>query len=124
MIVFPQFSKFYGSWEKTLRDKGVHIRLSTRVIEVLERTKHGVKVAIENPDGSRTEESYDELVLASLADTSLKLLGRSARWLDKKVLGSAKFSDDLTVTHNDAECKTLSVEINKGYGSKLTEHLL
>lgn len=105
MIVFPQFSKFYGSWEKTLRSNGVHIRLNTAFVEVLQRNKDGVKVSIKNPDDTQVEEEYDELVLAALADTSLKLLGREARWVEKKVLGAAKFSDDLTVTHNDADCK-------------------
>lgn len=104
MIVFPQFSKFYGKWEEDLRNKGVHIRLNTELLEVVERTKKGVKVSIKNSDGSQGDESFDELVLCSLADTSLRLLGRTARWLDRKVLGSAKFSDDITVTHCDSDC--------------------
>lgn len=105
MIVFPQFSKFYGDWEASLRKKGVSIRLNTEVLEVIERSNKGVRVAIRNADQGEGEEVYDELVLCALADTSLRLLGASARWIDKKVLGSAKFSDDLTVTHYDSDCR-------------------
>lgn len=45
-------------------------------------------------------EEYDELVLCCLADTAERLLGKTARWIDKRVLGSTTWSDDITVTHN------------------------
>lgn len=49
-----------------------------------------------------SEEEYDEMVLCCLADTNKRLLGEAATWREKKVLGAAKFSDDITVTHNDS----------------------
>ncbi|EKG11956.1 hypothetical protein MPH_11000 [Macrophomina phaseolina MS6] len=61
------------------------------------------------------EERYDELVLCCLivraltgclvssADTSKRLLGKTASWRESRVLGSAKFSDDITITHCDAD---------------------
>ena len=36
------------------------------------------------------------------ADTAKRLLGSNASFLEKRVLGSAKFSDDVTVTHSDS----------------------
>lgn len=36
------------------------------------------------------------------ADTAKLLLGKTASFREKKVLGSAKFSDDVTITHNDS----------------------
>jgi hypothetical protein len=37
------------------------------------------------------------------ADTAKRILGRSANFRERKVLGSAKFSDDITVTHTDSD---------------------
>ena len=123
MVVFPNFTQFYGDWANQLKAKGVKIRLSTEVTEVIERSKKGVKVSIKprtpvpdghNPNDDPKEEAipthveeYDEIVLCTLADTSLRLLGKTAGWMDRNVLGSAKFSDDVTVTHWDSACEFL-----------------
>jgi len=40
---------------------------------------------------------------AARADTAKRILGRSANFRERKVLGSAKFSDDITVTHTDSD---------------------
>lgn len=37
------------------------------------------------------------------ADTAKKLLSNNATWKERRVLGTVKFSDDITITHNDAE---------------------
>ncbi|TYJ51265.1 hypothetical protein B9479_008175 [Cryptococcus floricola] len=117
MIVFPKFSEFYDTWRKDLEDRGVTVRLSTELAEVVKRDKNGVVVSLRkrtpaedghNPNGadkdvSPSEEQYDELVLCCLADTAKKVLGKSASWKEKKVLGSATFSDDITITHNDSD---------------------
>ncbi|CAJ2504985.1 Uu.00g123790.m01.CDS01 [Anthostomella pinea] len=117
MIVFPNFSEFYETWRKDLVSRGVTVRLSTELTEIVQRNNRGVVVKLRprtpapdghNPDGADEdvpagEESYDEIVLCCLADTAKKVLGRTATWKEKKVLGSAKFSDDITITHNDAD---------------------
>ncbi|KAI2628725.1 FAD/NAD(P)-binding domain-containing protein [Hypoxylon sp. NC1633] len=117
MIVFPNFSNFYDTWMKDLVSRGVTIRLSTELTEVVQRNKRGVVVRLKartpvpdghnptggDPDAPTTEEVYDELVMCCLADTAKQILGRTATWKEKKVLGSAKFSDDITITHNDAD---------------------
>ena len=36
-------------------------------------------------------------------DTSKRILQPTASWLENKVLGSAKFANDVTVTHSDAD---------------------
>ncbi|KAK6956932.1 hypothetical protein Daesc_002214 [Daldinia eschscholtzii] len=116
MIVFPNFSEFYGTWMKDLISRGVIVRLSTELTEVVQRNDRGVVVRLKartpvpdkhNPTGGDpnapvTEEVFDEMVMCCLADTAKKVLGRTATWKEKKVLGSAKFSDDITITHNDA----------------------
>lgn len=52
-------------------------------------------------------ETFDELILACDADTSLKLLkARGAAgpsWMEGKVLGNVKYLWDVTITHNDAD---------------------
>jgi len=122
MVVFPEFSKFYGTWKEDLERRGTKVRLSTELHHVIERSKKGVKVALlprtpvpdgHNPNSQAVSggddgkdlliEEYDELVLCCLADTSKRVLGKTARWIDRKVLGGAKWSDDITVTHWDAD---------------------
>jgi hypothetical protein len=89
MVVFPKFSNFYDDWRKSLISKGVVVRLSTELTQVVKRDKSGVTVKIikrtpvedeHNPnsawvpqaDGTadagahETEEHYDEIVLCVL----------------------------------------------------------
>jgi hypothetical protein len=113
MVVFPEASKFYTKWQHSLQEAGVRIRLSTELTRVLARSSAGVRVAVRprraqadhhNPVGADKDlpeavEEYDEIVFCVLADTAKTLLGENAGWLEGKVLGSAKWSDDVTVTH-------------------------
>ncbi|KAI7516666.1 FAD/NAD(P)-binding domain-containing protein, partial [Hortaea werneckii] len=128
MVVFPNFSEFYDTWRKNLIKQGVKVRLSTEVTRVTRRDKNGVQVKIisrtpvkdgHNPDsawvpnnveGSKadpnaveTTEEYDEIVLCVLTDTAKRLLSQTITGLESKVLGSAKFANDITVTHQDTE---------------------
>ncbi|KAI1343097.1 hypothetical protein F5Y15DRAFT_372093 [Xylariaceae sp. FL0016] len=117
MVVFPNFSEFYETWRKDLISRGVTVRLSTELTEIVQRNKRGVIVRLRprtavadghNPNDAdldipSEEEHYEEIVLCCLADTAKKVLGRTATWREKQVLGSAKFSDDITITHNDSE---------------------
>lgn len=119
MVVFPNFSEFYETWRKDLVERGVTVRLSTELAAVVRRDKSGVVVSLKQrtpvPDGhnpndderdadnSTFEEHYDELVLCCLADTAKRVLGQTSSWRERKVLGSAKFSDDITITHTDAD---------------------
>lgn len=116
MIVFPNLSEFYDTWRKSLVERGVNVKLSTELVEVVKRDKNGVVVILETstpvknghkPDGgdqiaTKIEENYDELVLCCLTDTAKKVLGKTASWKERRVLGSAKFSNDITITHNDS----------------------
>ena len=122
MVVFPNFSDFYETWRQDLVSRGVNVRLSTEMTRVISRDNNGVRVAIKkrtpvedhhNPNEGEiyqrdmsqqeTEEHYDEIVFCCLADTNKRLLGSTATWREKQVLGSCKFSDDITVTHNDSD---------------------
>ena len=128
MVVFPNFSEFYETWRKNLVKQGVNIRLSTEVTRVTRRDKNGVQVKIisrtpakdnhnqdsawvpDNVEGSKadadaveTTEEYDEIVLCVLTDTAKRLLKPTITSLENKVLGSAKFANDITVTHQDHE---------------------
>ncbi|KAK3370546.1 hypothetical protein B0H63DRAFT_454710 [Podospora didyma] len=126
MVVFPNFSRFYQDWHQDLLKRGVKVRLSTELTQIIRRDKTGVTVktikrrsvkdghnlssAWAREDGTsnadagaeETTEHYDEIVLCCLADTSLRLLGLTATFRERRVLGAAKFSDDLTITHHDS----------------------
>ncbi|GAB7365200.1 hypothetical protein MBLNU230_g6286t1 [Neophaeotheca triangularis] len=128
MVVFPNFSEFYETWRKRLVGKGVNVRLSTEVTRVVKRDKNGVVVKTikrtPEPDGHNQDsawvpdnvegfardadakeqtEEYDEIVLAVLTDTAKRLLEPTITRIEAKVLGSAKYANDITVTHTDHE---------------------
>lgn len=128
MVVFPNFSEFYETWRKNLVKKGVKVRLSTEVTRITRRDKTGVTVKIigrtpakdnhntdsawvpdsvdnsnEDADKVETTEEYDEIVLCVLTDTAKRLLKPTITGLESRILGSAKFANDVTVTHTDAD---------------------
>ncbi|KAI9826814.1 MAG: hypothetical protein M1832_005752 [Thelocarpon impressellum] len=111
MVTFPNLHKFYGDWVADLRSKGVDVRLSTEVTGIVSRDTKGVVVetrpAESNQDEHRgpaaTTETFDELVLAVLADDAKRLLGKTATWRERFVLGGARFFDDITITHSDGD---------------------
>ncbi|KAL9048526.1 MAG: hypothetical protein Q9162_007686 [Coniocarpon cinnabarinum] len=127
MCTFPKMHDFYADWKQDLESKGVDIRLNTSVNRVVSRTNKGVVLetqpfdpnlnshakefapqVIHEPHGDYTgpsalTETFDEMVMCTLADDAKRLLGATATWKEKFVLGGAKFFDDITVTHSDSE---------------------
>jgi hypothetical protein len=106
MVTFDHLHEFYRTWRVDLESKGVTIRTGTEVQEVLSRSdKDGVRLLVRGADDEQQgkEEAYDDMVLCTLADESLRILGRTATWRERFVLGGAAFYDDLTVTHSDAD---------------------
>ena len=114
MITFPKLDQFYKDWASDLKSKGVEINLSTDVTSIT-RTKQGVHLTTRPFDADANDRkgihtgpetktnTYDELVLCTLADDALKLLGKSSTWRERFVLGGAKFFNDITITHSDHE---------------------
>lgn len=112
MVTFDKLGAFYEDWRKDLVRKGVDIRLNTEVTHILSRTSKGVllrtapvkKDAEHASEGSDAQqELFDEMVLCTLADDALRLLGKTATRRERFVLGGAKFYDDITVTHWDSD---------------------
>ncbi|OLN81591.1 hypothetical protein CCHL11_05460 [Colletotrichum chlorophyti] len=104
MVTFDNLHNFYKDWSADLTAKGVRVRLRTEVVRVISRTDKGVLVEVS--DAARGEpsiEAYDEIVLCTLAEDALRLLGKDATWKERAVLGGAAFYDDITVTHTDRE---------------------
>ncbi|GAA5838422.1 hypothetical protein JCM3766R1_005541 [Sporobolomyces carnicolor] len=115
MLVFPNMSDFYSRWSRSLQRNNVHIRLNTRLISVVRRSRSkGVTVKLvkirsrsiahleEDKEPCESEETFDEIIFCIVADAALEALGAQATWIERKVLGGAKFSNDSTVTHCDA----------------------
>lgn len=115
MVTFDKLSAFYEDWRKDLVRKGVDIRLNTEVTQILSRTSKGVLLRTApvkkdaeytseaEVDGGAQQELFDEMVLCTLADDALRLLGKTATFRERFVLGGAKFYDDITVTHWDSD---------------------
>jgi hypothetical protein len=115
MVMFPNLHDFYEDWRNDLESKGVKIRLRTGVTEILQRNDGGIvlttrDLVAEANDrkgkytGPATKtEKFDELVMCVLADDALKLLGKTASFRERFVLGGAKFFDDISITHSDSK---------------------
>lgn len=126
MVVFPKFSSFYDDWRKNLVAKGVNVRLATELTRVVKRDNTGVTVKIiqrkprsdnhtpnsawvpydpsdADAESPEVDEHFDELVLCVLADTAKRILQPTSNYRERRVLGSAKFADDITVTHWDSD---------------------
>ena len=117
MVTFPQFDKFYKDWAADLESKGVEFQTSTQVTAILKRDKNGVVLETAPIDpykpnskghkgvfiGEPSAQKFDFLVMAVLADDAKNILGGSATWKEKFVLGGAKFYDDVTITHSDSK---------------------
>lgn len=115
MVTFPKLHDFYEDWRRDLESKGVEIRLNTDVTEILQRSDKGVVLTTRPFDAEANDrkgeytgpasktETFDELVMCVLADEALKLLGKTATFRERFVLGGAKFFDDITITHSDSK---------------------
>lgn len=103
MNVFPDLGKFYSTMADKLTEQGVQIRLKTKFQTVISRNTSGVEVELRDLGrDTSSREHFDELVLCMLPDHALSVLGKQASWKERNILGSAKFADDITVTHSDA----------------------
>ena len=117
MVTFPHFETFYKDWAADLESKGVEFQTSTQVTTILKRDKDGVVLETAPIDpykpnseghkgvfiGEPSVQKFDWLVMAVLADDAKNILGRSATWKEKFVLGGARFYDDVTITHSDSK---------------------
>ncbi|KAH7144643.1 hypothetical protein B0J13DRAFT_555703 [Dactylonectria estremocensis] len=104
MVTFGHLNEFYKKWREDLQNRDIDIRTETQVEAVLERSGRHVKLRIKTEGVEQsTDEEFDELVLCVLADEALRILGKTATWQEKMVLGGAAFYDDMTVTHTDTK---------------------
>jgi hypothetical protein len=102
MRAFPKLSSVYDAWKQQLEKAGnIRISLDTEVtrvkrgreVEVWSRPTQGTNnnQEVVNP-GQETREEFDEIIMATDADASLRILGEDASWLEKKILGNVKVS--------------------------------
>lgn len=122
MVTFPNLHNFYEDWRHDLESKGVSIRLKTDVTEVVQRNGSGVVLRTRPFDCQKKDrwgehtgpeaqtEVFDDLVMCVLADDALKLLGKTATYKEKFVLGGARFFNDITITHSDNDYFTKHYE--------------
>ena len=92
--------------EKILAELGEDARLGAEVVAVEPKGGGGpVKVRyVDRAGGSQqeVEELFDEVVLATHADVSLKLLGSRASGAQRRVLQGVPFTENEVVVHTDA----------------------
>lgn len=71
---------------------------TTRAIRSIRRTAGGVDVI----DGAGTVERYDQVVLATHADVSLRILGDEASDAERRILSTFRYGANEVVLHTDA----------------------
>ena len=77
-----------------------------RVVTRKSKSKAGsVEIEYKISDGSLETAlqtaHFDQIILAIDADSALKLLGKEATWMERRILGNVKYLYDVTITHND-----------------------
>ncbi|CAF4678446.1 unnamed protein product [Rotaria sp. Silwood1] len=104
------FERLFTSPTYDLEHRGVHVRLSTELTEVIKRDKQGVQVKLKprkthntpvdtaassaDEHTLETVEEFEELVLCVLPNQAKILLGKTARWIDKFILENLYGQDE------------------------------
>jgi hypothetical protein len=107
MKAFPRLSLIYKTWFNVIESTNcVKIKTSHEVLEIDRSSGKGAEITYRSVEGidigqmvvvgdgekAVRKEFYDEIVLCTDADASLKLLGKGASYLEKKILGNVKVS--------------------------------
>lgn len=103
----------YEAWRTEIASQG-HVtfnfkhqvtRIISRQAKPSDNSSGPVRIEFRISDGDLETDpqivDFDELILAIDADSCLKLLGKQASWMEKRVLGNVKYLYDVTITHND-----------------------
>lgn len=107
MKAFPRLSLIYKTWFNVIESTNcVKIKTSHEVLEIDRSSGKGAEITYRSVEGidigqmvvvgdgekAIRKEFYDEIILCTDADASLKLLGKGATYLEKKILGNVKVS--------------------------------
>ena len=95
MLAFPSLSHLYASLATA---SGAGIRCGRRVLSI-ERSP--TRVLARAADGACAH--FDQVIFACDAESALMVLGDDATTMERGVLGSVRYYDDLTVTHGDVD---------------------
>jgi predicted NAD/FAD-binding protein len=101
MIAFDPLSRVFEAARQLLVKNGVNVKLQTALMRV-DRGLNGRDDIIATDSRGRTYK-FDKVIFACPAEVAKRLLGADADAVEKRVLGSVKYYDDLTVTHFDRE---------------------
>lgn len=73
--------------------------LTNAKVESVERIRGGVRIRCPRlPDGVAT---FDDVVFACGAEEALRILGKDASYMERRLLKNVKYYNDLIVTHED-----------------------
>ncbi|KAI0074371.1 FAD/NAD(P)-binding domain-containing protein [Panus rudis PR-1116 ss-1] len=115
MLAFPKLRDVYEAWKKETETTGNTtfkfnhevLQIKSRNAKLSDQTTGPVQIEYIVSEGdlhtAPQTACFDELILAIDADSALKVLGKEASWMEKRVLGSVKYLYDVTITHNDLD---------------------
>ena len=101
----------HQAWKTEIESRGnVAFRLGHEVAAVVTRKSKSPNGPVEIEykvsdvlDQASSTANFDHIILAIDANSALKLLGKGASWMEKRILGNVKYLYDVTITHNDLE---------------------
>lgn len=99
MFAFPKLRDTY----KTLVAEmpSVVVRISTPVERIERNTPGRSRLYSSAVEGGYKD--FDEIILCCGAEQALRILGDSASWVERRLLGNVRYYKDLIVTHEDEE---------------------
>lgn len=111
MRSFPRLSLLYSTWSSVIQASGnVKIRNLHEVTSV-KRTSRDVKITYREVDDVNNEQQvvgpkedqeaiFDQIIFCADASATLKVLGKDASWMERKVLGNVRVSIRRASSHD------------------------
>lgn len=114
MFAFKPLRDIYAALGSTLQAAGVTVCLSRPVASLRRCRWLQGGDAVVATDGAGVSCGFDEVIFACPADVALRCLGADAGWWERRVLGSVRYYEDVTVTHSDADYMANHFEMGRG----------
>jgi len=99
MFSYPKLKETYDSLVAAM--PSVVVRTSTPVERIERKSSGGSRLYSSAVKGGYKD--FDEIILCCGAEQALRILGDSASWMERRLLGNVKYYRDLIVTHEDEE---------------------
>ena len=115
MFAFEPLGDIYAALADKLRTAGAEVCLSRPLAKLVRNGRHA-KEPIVATDTAGVSAVFDRIIFACPADVALRCLeaAKHVTWWERRVLGSVRYYDDVTITHCDTEYMQKHYELEGG----------